>query len=325
MTAKLTLDYVIHFYQNINFEFLDSFYVNRHYSHNIRCIKCNFQWKGTLGNLKKQINGCPQCTNENKKTKICDIHFHCVSKNIVFLDTAYLGAHFKHNFQCLKCDHNWKTKTNNIINLNQSCPKCAIVNNRLDINVLKEELLLKNIQFLNTSYTRIDRQYNFQCIICSCIWETSINHVKNQGTGCPKCSIKKGMLNQQITCLKKYGVKYASQNKEIAIKTAKSSNNSQILHHWLTNEELVCIASYEINTVKYLNENQINFKWQPEVFQLSKNTYLPDLYLIDEDKWIEIKGYFRKDALDKWNEFQLIKPNSELWNQKTLKQMGIIK
>ena len=53
-------------------------------------------------------------------------------------------------------------------------------------------------------------------------------------------------------------------------------------------------------------------------------TYRPDLYLFSTRKWIEIKGYFRKDAEEKWNWFQTIKPNSELWNESKLKKMGIL-
>jgi len=52
--------------------------------------------------------------------------------------------------------------------------------------------------------------------------------------------------------------------------------------------------------------------------------YYPDLYLFSTKKWVEIKGYFRKDAKEKWEWFQTIKPNSELWNEQKLKEMGIL-
>lgn len=133
----------------------------------------------------------------------------------------------------------------------------------------------------------------------------------------------------EINNIKKYGVPYPAQNKDIALKTAKSQKNSFILYHWKTNKELVCIASYEKKVVEYLNKNKINFRWQPKVFKLTlyngKNTtYRPDLYLYSTKKWIEIKGYFRKDAQEKWDIFQTIKPNSELWNKDKLKTMGIL-
>ena len=78
--------------------------------------------------------------------------------------------------------------------------------------------------------------------------------------------------------------------------------------------------------VRYLNKNQIEYSWQPEVFKLSTGrTYRPDLYLIDQDLWIEIKGFFLGMAEEKWNEFHsIIKPNSELWNLQKLKEMKIL-
>ena len=33
-------------------------------------------------------------------------------------------------------------------------------------------------------------------------------------------------------------------------------------------------------------------------------------------KWIEVKGYFWGDALEKWDWFKSIKSNSELWDKK---------
>jgi hypothetical protein len=53
-------------------------------------------------------------------------------------------------------------------------------------------------------------------------------------------------------------------------------------------------------------------------------TYRPDLYLTKERKWIEIKGYFYDDAEEKWNWFHETYPNSELWNEKKLKEMRIL-
>lgn len=129
----------------------------------------------------------------------------------------------------------------------------------------------------------------------------------------------------QKTCLRKYGVPFTHQNKEIALKAARSSNIANIKFHWKTNEELICQGGYEYKAVDYLNKNNIDFKWQPKVFKMPNGkTYRPDLYLINENKWIEIKGYFRKDSKEKWDWFQSIMLNSELWDKSKLKKMGIL-
>jgi hypothetical protein len=126
--------------------------------------------------------------------------------------------------------------------------------------------------------------------------------------------------------IKKYGVLYPCQNKDIALKCAKAQRQNITKQHWKTNELIDCCGSYECKVVDYLNINKINYLWQPEVFKLStERTYRPDFYLVNEDKWIEIKGYMRPQSKLKWEEFHnIIKPNSELWNKTKLKEMGIL-
>ena len=125
--------------------------------------------------------------------------------------------------------------------------------------------------------------------------------------------------------IKKYGFPCSLQNPTIALKAAKSSNNSAILIHWFSNEEIICIASYEIAVVNYLNTNNIDYLWQVQTFTMLDNkTYRPDIYLPNEDKWIEIKGYFRDDAEEKWNWFHKEYQNSELWDKGKLKELGIL-
>lgn len=124
-----------------------------------------------------------------------------------------------------------------------------------------------------------------------------------QGTWCPECGIDKA---------------------------TKQLNNHYILYHWKTNEEIICVASYEKRVIENLNKNHIDFKWHPEIFKMPPDengkikTYRPDLYLILDNKWIEIKGYFWDDAKEKWDWFHKEYPNSELWNEDKLKEMNIL-
>lgn len=147
------------------------------------------------------------------------------------------------------------------------------------------------------------------------------------GSGHPISGVEK----REATMIKRYGVRNPQQNKDIAKKTAKSTNNSCVKFHWKTGEEVVCRGSYEAKTVDYLNNNRIDYNWQPKVFNTpilspkGKNTtYAPDLFLIDRGVWIEIKGLMRKDAQEKWDWFQSVHINSELWNEKKLKEIGIL-
>ena len=128
------------------------------------------------------------------------------------------------------------------------------------------------------------------------------------------------------TTLEVYGVGHHMHDLTVALKVARSLNNHTLAVHWKTGEELLCQASYEAAVVEYFNANHIEFLWQPEVFHLPNGkTYRPDAYLIIEDKWIEIKGYFRENAKEKWHLFQAEHPNSELWDKAKLKELQILK
>jgi hypothetical protein len=128
------------------------------------------------------------------------------------------------------------------------------------------------------------------------------------------------------TTQKNFGVDWPQQSPVVAAKTPNPKYKKVIREHWLTNENLSCTGSYELAVVDYLNKNKINFLWQSQTFQLQTGrTYRPDAYLIDQDKWIEIKGYWRRDSEEKWNEFHTqIHPNSELWTKDTLISKGVL-
>ena len=134
------------------------------------------------------------------------------------------------------------------------------------------------------------------------------------------------------TNLDRYGVDSVSKVPEIALRQAKGMKKSITLYHWSTGIEIVCVASYEAKVVdSYLNANHINYLWQPQTFDTPFktptgriSTYRPDFYLPDLDKWIEIKGWFIGDALEKWEWFHKEHPNSELWGESKLKAMGIL-
>lgn len=135
---------------------------------------------------------------------------------------------------------------------------------------------------------------------------------------------KRAEINRRQTCIKKYGVPHASMNEEVFKKIKKSSKKTKVIKHWKTNEELYCTASYEIAVVNFLNKYKIDFDWQIK-FQLDCGIYYCDLFLKEENTYIEIKGYFRQEiSRKKWEEFHNKFINSELWSYKELKSMTII-
>jgi hypothetical protein len=152
-------------------------------------------------------------------------------------------------------------------------------------------------------------------------WDAVPYTVWQYGSGNPKNAQKKS----KKTCLERYGVENVSQNPEIARKMARGFSTSTVRPHWKTGEELVCQASYELKVVEHLNAEKMDFLWQPEIFSMPNGkTYRPDLFLIKENKWVEIKGYMRPHSQLKWDWFQSLYPNSELWDKKKLKEVGIL-
>jgi len=126
------------------------------------------------------------------------------------------------------------------------------------------------------------------------------------------------------TNIEKYGVEYPIQNREIFLRAGKKIRKIKILIHWKTGEEIVCRGSYEISFIKWLNKNEIDFIWQTPFLMPNGWIYICDCYLPEEDKYIEVKGYFWPKGKQKWDWFHKEYPNSELWDKKKLKELGIL-
>jgi hypothetical protein len=137
------------------------------------------------------------------------------------------------------------------------------------------------------------------------------------------------------TCLKKYGFSHSSQNPEISMKSASGSFKITDVVHWKSGDILKCRGSWEVKVVEYFNKYKIDFLWQASVFQIpkeclttpkgNKTTYRPDCFLVKENLWIEIKGWYKRNELskNKWLWFHETYPNSEMWDKKRIKSMGI--
>lgn len=82
-------------------------------------------------------------------------------------------------------------------------------------------------------------------------------------------------------------------------------------------------SSWEAKFAQHLDSINIKWKYEPEAFETSFGNYTPDFWIPSWDSFVEVKGWFRKDAQGKFDEFS--KNHKIILADKTyLKILGII-
>jgi len=144
--------------------------------------------------------------------------------------------------------------------------------------------------------------------------------------------------------LEKYGeieanIRYQKMliNKSKNVKRGKESNFYGKCYHgkgeWYkckNGDSVWMRSSWEIKYATYLDKNNIEWFFEPEAFPINYNnaegTYRPDFYLIDCDLYVEVKGWWRDDAKDKYLAFkkQYRDKKIEVYDKDKLKKLKII-
>lgn len=320
-------------------ECLSTEYINHKTNMRWRC-EHGHEWLADFNGIRNAGEWCPYCGKTRKKT-LQDCINVAAERGGNCLSTAYKGSSVPLLWECSK-GHTWSAKFNHVLNAGSWCPDCG-GSKPLTIDDCIDEATKHGGKCLSTTYNNMRGKLQWQCSLGH-IWETSLLSIKHQGSWCPACDIqtreerclkKHGVRNTGLlesvkaktrrTMIARHGVDYAAQNREIALKQARSLRKAIIKKHWNTGEEVVCVASYECAVVDMLNEAQIEYEWQPRTFKLPNNkTYRPDLYLNDLDLWVEIKGYMRPLAKAKWDWFTKEHTNSVLWDKQALIDMNVI-
>lgn len=123
----------------------------------------------------------------------------------------------------------------------------------------------------------------------------------NSGNYLMTCQCDCGNITKQIYAdIKKGKVKSCGcYQKEQASKTGSNVglNNYKNKYDWYfikDGKQIKCRSGYEVIYANCLIQNNIQFEYEPECFKLDNGKrYTPDFYLIDEDRYIEIKGNFK--------------------------------
>lgn len=78
------------------------------------------------------------------------------------------------------------------------------------------------------------------------------------------------------------------------IATERIRTGSTLRHRWLyinEHEEIEMRSMWELALADALDHYGYEWEYEPEVFKLTKSKrYIPDFYLPEEDRWIEVKG-----------------------------------
>jgi hypothetical protein len=141
---------------------------------------------------------------------------------------------------------------------------------------------------------------NNKCLICN-------THISKGSNYCIKCAGKRTSKRQK------------GRNNPMFGKNANHGNGSYYNNIWFR-------SSWEVAYAKYLNKQDITWLYESKTFDLGKTTYTPDFYLPEIDTYIEIKGWWRGDAKEKFRKFKRIYNGIKikLLQQKDLEKLRII-
>lgn len=85
------------------------------------CTKCEHSWTNCAGVLLRGV-GCPRCRLGSMT--LSEVKEFCGNKGLIFRDANYVNSSHKHNFECIKCKHQWATLMSTL-KRGCGCPKCA--------------------------------------------------------------------------------------------------------------------------------------------------------------------------------------------------------
>lgn len=70
-------------------------------------------------------------------------------------------------------------------------------------------------------------------------------------------------------------------------------------------------SSYEERLIHLLDKLNLSWEYEPKTFYLEemKKNYIPDFYIKELDVYVEVKGYWYKDAKEKWDYWLIKSPD----------------
>lgn len=273
--------------------------------------------RGRLNTITKQTSSLDYI-----KKRIHDIHGNTIE---------IIGTYVNNNTLCLFNDieyGQWFCRPGNILSGKKHPVRARILaakRRQLNVDEVCERLVkvhgtiitLDKSTFVNmlTKARFIDVEYGS--------WYETPNNILNGRSHRKRMNEKK-----RLTSIRHFGTNHPSQNKEIHLKMNKTSTKRYVKKYWKTNEDFVCQGSYEAAFLDWINMFQYEIEWQIPFTMPNQRVYFVDAFIKTgpyANTWIEIKGFFRGDAKEKWDWFHSKHlNNSQLWTKKELREIGIL-
>lgn len=177
----------------------------------------------------------------------------------------------------------------------------------------------------NPAYKTGKYQNNKHCEICN-------KKISKSAKRCNKCVIRTGRVKKKYYCIDCGKQRSAIQCKrcwKCYVKWSQNPRNNKMFGKKAKHGKRIKYkgtyyrSTWEANFAKFLDLSGIKYRYEPEVFDLGNTTYRPDFYIPEWDLWIEIKGWFKKDAKKKIKLFKLIvNKNLKILMKKDLENFG---
>lgn len=248
---------------------------------------------------------------------------------------------------CFDCNNIYEQKFIYAVISFQKKQKCKYCSNKEKANKNKEEKSLKLKEkyrtgefihpMLNKTHTD-EAKEKLRNHVINKSWEERLGYEKSISA---KEKSKKSHTGEKNHF---YGKKHTSESlkkmsessKKVAKRGKESHFYGKIYHPKSIKYEINGLiiffkSSWELKVANYLSSRNIIWEYEKKVFELildgKETTYTPDFYIPETNTIIEVKGYWRDDAKEKYDLFIKKHTNNfkiELWNKEKLKSLNII-
>lgn len=170
-------------------------YINQDSRINCACGICGYEWSTSAASLSNG-SGCPKCSGNLKRdTQSFKEELSTVNSNIKVLG-EYANSKTPISVKCCICNWEWDAVPDSLIT-GHGCPNCAGRPTK-DTEYFKKELGEKRHDVsLIGDYINVHTKSLFRCNICGSEWMAEPNGILNRGSGCPKCSAKRGAATRK--------------------------------------------------------------------------------------------------------------------------------